>query len=83
VQIPGNLLAEGTLFVGAGVTSQAMAMQFYEGEAVAFHVIDSLDGNSARGDYAGTMSGVVRPMLEWRTEFTPKVARIARRQAVG
>jgi lipopolysaccharide transport system ATP-binding protein len=36
---------------------------------VAFHVVDSLDGNSARGDYAGTMEGVVRPMLKWQTVF--------------
>jgi lipopolysaccharide transport system ATP-binding protein len=82
-QIPGNLLAEGTLFVGAGVTSEGPTLQFYAGEAVAFHVIDSLDGNSARGDYAGSMMGVVRPMLEWSTEFTPKVAPMACRQAVG
>ena len=83
VQIPGNLLAEGTLFVGAGVTAEGPTLQFYEGDAVAFHVIDSLDGNSARGDYAGSMKGVVRPMLEWSTEFKPKVAPMARRQAVG
>ena len=44
-------------------------MQFYESDAVAFHVVDSLDGNSARGDYAGTMEGVVRPMLKWHTVF--------------
>jgi lipopolysaccharide transport system ATP-binding protein len=83
VQSPGNFLAEGTLFVGAGITSEGPTLQFYAGEAVAFHVIDSLDGNSARGDYAGSMTGVVRPMLEWSTEFTPQVARMARRQAVG
>ncbi len=69
VKIPGNLLAEGTLFVGAGITSEGPVVQFYEGEAVAFHVIDSLDGNSARGDYAGTMMGVVRPMFQWSTKF--------------
>jgi lipopolysaccharide transport system ATP-binding protein len=44
-------------------------LQFYEGDAVAFHVIDSLDGNSARGDYGGNMMGVVRPMLQWSTKF--------------
>jgi lipopolysaccharide transport system ATP-binding protein len=67
--IPGNLLAEGSLFVGAGVTSEGPTLQFYEADAVAFHVIDSLDGNSARGDYAGQMHGVVRPMLQWSTQF--------------
>ncbi|MGH7796425.1 MAG: ABC transporter ATP-binding protein [Candidatus Binatia bacterium] len=76
-RIPGNLLAEGNLFVGAGVTSEGPTLQFYEGDAVAFHVIDSLDGNSARGDYAGHMHGVVRPMLQWSTRFKAKESRAA------
>jgi len=74
-RIPGNLLSEGNLFVGAGITSEGPTLQFYEGDAVAFHVIDSLDGNSARGDYAGNMHGVVRPMLQWSTQFKPKDSR--------
>ena len=45
--------------------------QFYELDAVAFQVIDSLDGDSARGDYAGRMTGVVRPLLQWSTQFSP------------
>jgi len=69
VEIPGNLLAEGMLFVSAGMVTDAMITQFYEPESVAFNVIDSLDGNSARGDYAGHMHGVMRPMLKWRTHF--------------
>ena len=77
VRIPGNLLSEGTLFVGAGVTSEGPIVQFYEGEAVAFHVIDSLDGNSARGDYAGPMMGIVRPMLQWSTRFKANKSRVA------
>jgi lipopolysaccharide transport system ATP-binding protein len=34
-------------------------------------VIDSLDGDSARGDYAGHMPGVIRPLLNWTTSFAP------------
>jgi lipopolysaccharide transport system ATP-binding protein len=67
--IPGNLLSEGTLFVGAAVsTLNPEVIHFYERDAVAFQVIDSIDGNSARGDYAGHMPGVVRPMLQWTTK---------------
>jgi lipopolysaccharide transport system ATP-binding protein len=40
----------------------------HERDAVAFHVVDNLDGDSARGDYAGPIPGVVRPMLRWTTE---------------
>jgi lipopolysaccharide transport system ATP-binding protein len=70
VSIPGNLLAEGTMFVGAGCrTLEPTAPQFFERDAIAFQVVDSLAGDSARGDYAGRIDGVVRPLLEWRTEL--------------
>jgi lipopolysaccharide transport system ATP-binding protein len=81
VQMPGNLLAEGTLFVSAGLESEGPTDQFYESDVVAFHVIDSLDGNSARGDYAGHMGGVVRPMLQWTTQFKPRNNRVTRLHA--
>jgi lipopolysaccharide transport system ATP-binding protein len=70
VSIPGNLLAEGAMFVGAGCRAlEPSAPQFFERDAVAFQVVDSLAGDSARGDYAGRIDGVVRPLLEWRTEL--------------
>jgi lipopolysaccharide transport system ATP-binding protein len=40
-------------------------------DAVGFHVIDSLDGNSARLDFIGDLAGVVRPLLKWETQFCP------------
>ncbi len=68
--IPGNLLSEGTLFVGAAVsTMDPVAVHFYERDAVAFQIIDSMDGDSARGEYAGPMPGVVRPLLRWSTRM--------------
>jgi lipopolysaccharide transport system ATP-binding protein len=70
--VPGNLLAEGMVHVGAGVEALDSAyLQFYETDVVALQVIDSLDGDSARGDYVGNMQGIVRPMLQWSTQFTP------------
>jgi homopolymeric O-antigen transport system ATP-binding protein len=70
--VPGNLLAEGMVHVGAGVEALDSAyVQFYEPDVVTFQVIDSLDGDSARGDYVGEMHGIVRPMLQWSTQFTP------------
>jgi lipopolysaccharide transport system ATP-binding protein len=72
VHIPGNLLAEGTLFVHANmVTLDPDSFQFSAPEAIAFQVIDSLDGDSARGDWAKHLGGAVRPLLEWETQFTP------------
>jgi lipopolysaccharide transport system ATP-binding protein len=46
-------------------------VHFYEADAVAFQVIDSVDGDAARGDYTGNIPGVVRPMLEWTTRYSP------------
>jgi len=70
--IPGNLLSEGLFFVSAGVTTlEPPILQFNERDAVAFHVSDSLNGDSARGDWAGTMTSVVRPLLQWETRFDP------------
>jgi lipopolysaccharide transport system ATP-binding protein len=69
--IPGNFLTEGTFFIGAYCMSLVPhVVQFREADAVAFQVTDSLDGDSARGDFVGDMLGVVRPMLKWTTQFT-------------
>jgi len=71
--IPGNLLAEGSLIVSAAIsTMDPVRVHFYERDVVAFQIVDSLDGNSARGDFAGPMPGIVRPLLEWKTEFAPR-----------
>jgi lipopolysaccharide transport system ATP-binding protein len=70
--IPGNFLSEGTIVVSAAVsTMDPVTVHYFERDAVAFQVIDSLDGNSARGDYAGPMPGVVRPLLKWSTTHEP------------
>ncbi|WP_298819564.1 ABC transporter ATP-binding protein [Chloroflexus sp.] len=72
VTIPGNFLAEGSLYVEAALTTlDPPVKQFAERDAVAFQVIDSLEGDSARGDWAGNLSGVVRPILPWSTSYVP------------
>jgi lipopolysaccharide transport system ATP-binding protein len=70
--IPGNFLSEGSLIVGAAIsTPDPVIVHFYEREAVAFQVIDKMEGGSARGEFTGPIPGVVRPMLEWDTQFFP------------
>ena len=71
VSIPGNLLAEGTIFVEPAMMTPepSFIKHFREPQTVAFRVVDSLDGDSARGDYHGDMPGVVRPLLKWDTQF--------------
>ena len=70
--IPGNFLSEGMLFINAALTTvNPMIPQYYAREVVAFHVIDRTDGDSVRGDYAGHIKGVVRPLLKWTTQHRP------------
>lgn len=70
VTISGNLLAEGMLFVMAGLVAVDPFMkQFEERDAVAFQVVDSHDGDSARGDWVGEVDGVMRPLLPWTSRL--------------
>jgi lipopolysaccharide transport system ATP-binding protein len=70
--IPGNLLSEGTYFVDVAMrTPQAKIRHFHERQTIAFHVIDNMSGDTARGNFGGRMSGVVRPLLDWESQFSP------------
>jgi lipopolysaccharide transport system ATP-binding protein len=58
------------LFVDASMnTLDPFIFQYQARSAVAFMVADSLEGDSARGDWTGHMPGVMRPMLKWTTRF--------------
>ncbi|MCB0471667.1 MAG: hypothetical protein KDC56_01270, partial [Flavobacteriaceae bacterium] len=71
--IPGNLLSEGRYFIGPTIrTENPSVKRLGLPDAVAFHVIDSMDGQGARGDSTGNIPGVVRPLLKWKTQFSPK-----------
>jgi lipopolysaccharide transport system ATP-binding protein len=82
--VPGNFFSEGTLIVGASIaTFEPSRVHFRERDIVAFHVIDSLEGNAARGDYAGPMPGIVRPMLNWTSQFVPANSLAATRELIS
>lgn len=68
--IPGNFLSEGILFVTpALITLEPVIFQCAVREAVSFQVVDSTEGDSVRGDWAGMLGGAVRPLLKWETQF--------------
>jgi lipopolysaccharide transport system ATP-binding protein len=70
--IPGNLLAEGVMTIGAAMRTEfPHTIHFYEREAVAFQIIDNSDAETARIDFVGKMRGVVRPYLRWTTQHSP------------
>jgi lipopolysaccharide transport system ATP-binding protein len=68
--IPGNLLSEGSIVVHAAIsTMDPVTVHLFERDAIAFQVVDNLEGASARGDYAGPIPGVIRPLLDWVTHI--------------
>ncbi len=70
VWIPGNLLSEGNYMVGSGmITLNPEIPQFYENPAISFTVIDTIEGDSARGDFTKNIDGVVRPLLKWNNQY--------------
>ena len=72
-EIPANFLAEGHFFVAVSATTyDPLVEHFNEKDVAAFLVTDSLEGDSARGDFAGAMEGVVRPILNWKTSSEKK-----------
>lgn len=66
VEVPGNLLAEGMLTVNAAITTlEPLTIRVFQPDVVSFQIVDSLEGETARGDYAGHYPGIVRPLLPW------------------
>ncbi len=67
--IPGDLLNEGAMFVGVAMwTLNPEHCHFYERDAVAFHVVDSYDEESARGGWPFSVPGAIRPFCKWETQ---------------
>jgi lipopolysaccharide transport system ATP-binding protein len=73
--IPGNFLSEGAHIVHVAVsTLDTATLHLFERDCVAFQTVDSLSGDSARGDYAGYLPGVMRPMLRWESRYEAVVS---------
>jgi len=68
--IAGKVLVEGSLAADVAITT-FFEVHFHEQSVVGFDVTDSIDGDAVRGDYAGHLPGVVRPLFEWKTGFEP------------
>ena len=85
VWIPGNFLAEGNLRAHASIVSHtpATAIHAHAPNAVGFQIVDSQHTDSARGDYVGPIPGLVRPLLDWTTEFDASAAAAASEAAGG
>ena len=71
VWIPGNFLSDGNLIVYASVVSHTPATVLHANvpHAVTFQVVDNQNSDSSRGNFVGSIPGVVRPLLNWTTDF--------------
>lgn len=68
--IPGNFLSEGMVYVTPAMRTKVRSyIPFFMADAIAFNVIDTMDGGSARGGWAGGLIGAVRPKLDWVTDY--------------
>jgi lipopolysaccharide transport system ATP-binding protein len=70
VWIPGNYLSDGLMYINVALnTIDPYIQQFHEHQVIAFQVVDSFTGDTARGDWTGPMKGIVRPLLKWNTRI--------------
>ncbi len=68
--IPAHLLAEGEYSVMVSIFSSRGVKSHYvtPRQVLMVQISDPMRGDSARGDYAENLSGVMRPRLDWRME---------------
>ncbi len=72
--IPENLLNEGMVYVLAAMrTEHRKYRPFQLADAIAFNVIDAMEGDSARGQWVGKLLGAVRPKLDWTTDYNAEI----------
>jgi lipopolysaccharide transport system ATP-binding protein len=66
VWLPGNFLSEGVFICSVAIMSyNPFIVHFHERDAVSFNIIDTLNDDSVRGEYGGTLPGLVRLKLLW------------------
>jgi lipopolysaccharide transport system ATP-binding protein len=80
IAIPGNFLSAGNLRATASIMSHhpATVTHVYVPNAIGFQVVESDEETTARGDYLGPIPGVIRPLLDWTTDFHDGTATTSR-----
>ena len=71
VEIPANLLAEGEYSISISIfASKGLKIRYVRAKNVfTFQVVDYITGDSARGDFAQNVAGVLRPVLKWNMVY--------------
>jgi lipopolysaccharide transport system ATP-binding protein len=70
--VPGNLLAEGRLFVSVTLsTSEPYVRHHVEPDAVSVEITEAATGTTVRGGAKSEWPGVMRPWLDWAVDVAP------------
>jgi len=70
VWVNKNLFSEGVIMVGVAlVTHDPFVVHFHEKESIAFNLIDDMVDSPTRGDYVGSLPGIIRPLLKWESKI--------------
>ncbi len=66
--LPGNFLNIGMHYVSIALSRlDAHLLHLFERHVVAFNVLESSALDTARGVFAGSLPGAIRPILQWQT----------------
>jgi lipopolysaccharide transport system ATP-binding protein len=66
VTIPPHFFAEGVIYFSVALMNyDPFTVYQHEEKIISLSIIDSVDGTSARGIYAGYFPGLLRPKLNW------------------
>jgi len=69
-KIPGNYFSEGRITLTVAIsTYNPLEVQFVVSEAIAFTVLEAESADTSRGDFAGHLPGIVRPLIATQTEI--------------
>jgi len=83
--VPGNLLQVDTYTVETYVAAwePVQVDQFYERNLLCFHVVDSYEQDSSRGNWGGTLPGVIRPLLKWDMQQVDDASSLDRSRSIA
>ncbi len=66
VTIPSHFFAEGVIYFSVALMRyDPFTVYQHEEKIISLSIVDSVDGSSARGIYAGYFPGLIRPKLQW------------------
>jgi lipopolysaccharide transport system ATP-binding protein len=73
VWIPGDFLGEGSFLASVSIMSRSPVpkLHAHERKAIGFQVVDCPPNALTASDLAQPYSGVLRPKLQWTTQFVP------------